>query len=122
MMTNTLLHRAIEGHVCKRSIRLRPDQTEKTDDSLFYTFEGGYQFWQVKEVQGNAYKCAKILIEEHPYDYLGLFLPWNQVGCFLFKTVTLETQVFTLDDVVGKAMRVKNWILTVPNESLFEAN
>lgn len=127
IINNILFKRQAKGtkHICQPSISLRDCETHKTDDTLFYTYteEDGFQFFKVRATPNcQEVVCSEIIVELLPSSSYGLYLHWSLVGCFKFVSVLTQKSVMKRSSITGKAMKVKNLILTVPPAVLFEAN
>lgn len=125
IFTNTYL-KNITGHRCTRTPRLAPTKsnTPKTRDDLFYTFEQRdeeYKFYVVVGwLESGNMQCHPIVSHGYFDSESGLF--FGKVGVNEYVGFS-EMVVEVIPSIIaGKALRVANLIIAIPNIVLNECS
>lgn len=118
-LENMLLSKKYRFHSCVRNLLFRDKSTSKTNDTLVYVFQNNqYTFFKIDCKRNNDLICKKISTTNLPQTRDGY--QWGSVGVFQFLFIGSEETILNCDDISGKAICVKDWILSVPSATLRE--
>ena len=98
--------------------------THRTRDNLVYAYRlGEFTFWELSQdppdTAPTTFRAKKVTLKEVPVD--SVRLRWKEVGVFLHDGLEANEVYLNEKDITGKAIFVKNYILSIPPDSLFEA-
>lgn len=110
---------------CVKQIRVRPHQTQKVDDSLFYKYDdstGHYDFYVARTDSDQTGKLSASRVCVEPAN-LGLRqLDWASVGVFKMLGENEAEISMCIGDITGKAINCLGHIMTVPDSVIRETS
>jgi hypothetical protein len=118
---------AAKRHNCHCTVDVQPKETYANDDSLFYVWNESTRYV--------FYKCSKVMIlnkgkenerclfratriESHPVYMCDMDMA--KVGVHRYHCLTDIVRDVDRDDMTGKAMKVTNLIMSIPNGTVEE--
>ena len=122
IMSKVYLKRKLEKHTCQASIVYTNHETALECNNLIYTFRNRqYNCYKIVDIDENqsTFNCVKI-------ETTDVFFPetptidWGKVGVFELFRVTDETAKIEAKLVAGKLIKVKNFVMTCPENVLNE--
>ena len=117
ILTNALLYYLgkMALHQCVRSMVLREKGKDNSDESYIFTCQGFYRI--LRKEGDHTYRTCRVLTETYKPGVCD-DLPWSDIGVRKFKEITEEEQTWTRKDVVLKAARCNDVIVTIPTDAL----
>ena len=127
ILQNCYMKRMLEYHCCEKSMFLSPEKKTQTNqakenNSMFYTYNANETitiYKVVKIIDKNLFLCniqgkfkAQFLLTPE-YD-------WSNVGVFKVGPLSEETFVVNSHSISGKVLKVNGYLITCPNNVLFE--
>ena len=123
LLQHAYLKRQLPHSKRRRSLRFRDKKTSRTDDTLIYIFENGaYKFYKIIKIQNDGqYMCHRIGKRQfEPQETAVEKLKWETVGVFKFAAFTNQEITLSRNQISGKAIIVKDLIMTCPTNVLQE--
>ena len=114
-----LLKRVLRAHSCNPPVYFSPKDTPLESNSIIYVFQDSkHEFYKIKEVldSGN-FMCVKI--GKYPVSFNDS-LPGNSVGVYGKGPITSKQTLIPRKKCSGKAIIVKNLLITCPSNILEE--
>ena len=118
-----LKRQAPHSHQCRRPLTFRDKKTSRTDDTLIYVFKNGvYKFFAIQKIENNGnFLCHRIGKRQYqPRETAAEKLKWDTIGVFKFGAFTQQEVTLTKNEISGKAIIVRDFIMTCPTNVLQE--
>ena len=115
-----LLKRAISHHCCQIPITYSNKETSRQNDTLIYVWKyNQHNMYKIVDFMDDILICHKIIKTECSFEDADL--PWTTVGVFEFGEID-ETEYIEIDkdEVSGKVLFVKEYLITCPMNILRE--
>ena len=120
MMQKILFKRTFAHHCCESSIFFSPKETPLESNCYIYTyFENNYNFYQILSIENDIFNCC--VLQKFPTFFPETpTLNWEKIGVFQCGETTEQTLQISRNDVAGKIIKVKDLLITCPNNVLRE--
>lgn len=125
ILQNCYIKRLLEYHVCEKTTFFKPENKKnpgKENNHLVYIFDENQKF--------TFYSIQEIIDDDHFRCYIqGKFnvkfaltpeYNWSNIGVFKAGPISEEFHVISREDISGKVIRVKEYLITCPNNVLHE--
>lgn len=117
-----LYRRIHTSHACRKKIYIGTKETQRTMNAFFYTFNKEskqFQFYKAESEFNNeagvfARRCSTRLLPRNDFD-------WNLVGVHKYMYDCDEIEIIPAKDVRGKAIEVKDYLISISNGLLRES-
>ena len=122
MLSNCYMKRQLEKHNCQKSIHYDIEKQGKENNSLVYYMDQNnkYQFFKIIKVHNNGNVTCNPQGRQLYNNDLVKNLKWEQVGVFKLGPFSNEEIILPIKKIEGKAIKVKNLLITCPNNVLRE--
>ena len=122
---NALYLTYLGNHICKKTITIQEYETSVTNDKLFYTYcsqYGKYKFYKFLTQNGNSITARRILVSlVESEEYLAVKLPFSQIGVYAYLGLSDDIEeIDAEEEIPGKAIKVKTYIISISNSMLRE--
>ena len=115
-----LIKRTIGTHTCKPTMTVTTHETSLECNNLVYTFKDKtHNLYLIKKIHHDELTCVKIKTEEKFFPETPT-LSWEKVGVFKEKGITSDHVKINHKEIAGKVIRVKDVLLTCPENVLHE--
>ena len=122
VLQNCYMKRQLENHNCVKSIFFDVPKKGKENNSMVYYVDDNseYKFFRIMKINDNGsltcnpqgkYVCKFDLVKD---------FKWDKVGVFKAGPYSNEEIVLPRSKIQGKVLKVKNYLLTCPNNVLRE--
>ena len=120
ILQNVYLKRVLSKHTCESAVTISDYNTPLECNNLVYIYKDErYNFYKVLKIADNVLECVTIEKEIQSYEETPT-LAWAKVGVFQFAGEKNDLVKVNVNSVHGKLIRVKNLLITCPNEILRE--
>ena len=120
IMSNLLIKRVIDHHLCSKSIYISTKDTSMECNSMIYCFsQRKYHFYKVTSIEEHSLSCK--VQEALPCNFPEIrSLDWSKIGVFTRGELKENTVSIPKESVKGKVLLVKNYLITCPINVLCE--
>ena len=117
---NILLKRNLSPHCCENTIYYSNKETALEDNTLIYTYEHSkHQIYKIKTVKEDSLICFK----QGRYEFNFQEIPnvnVANIGIYKRGAISLNEQEILKKNICGKVLKVKDMLITCPNNILRE--
>ena len=122
MLSNCYMKRQLENHNCQKSIFYDIQKQGKENNSLVYYMDenNSYKFFKIIKVNNNGSVTCNPQGKHLYTNELVKDLKWEKVGVFKLGPFCNDEIILPITKIEGKALQVKNLLITCPNNVLRE--
>ena len=122
IMENCYMKRQLENHNCKKSLFLDIEKQGRENNSMVYYLDdkNQYQFFNIKKLNNDGTVTCNPQGRHLFKSEIVQHLKWESVGVFRVGPYSNEEIILPIKKIEGKVLKVKNLLITCPNNALRE--